>query len=317
MPGTEQPKTFIARDVWLRAVLASNLPHVTKCIAVRIGLHLNVEKGRCNPGIGKIATGSHVSERTVYRQVTSLERAGWIAIKRASGLVNQYVLLTPDAILSGVTPDSADNEPLTELVLTPDTWSQSKSGKARGTAKEPASRRQAATTQAERERLLSAAHGSLGDDMAGADAPHAAAEEPKEAKTPVREEAPALNGEIFPPLHDEKSAFEALLALWDRGHVSDRTAAEQKRLRAAWLLVCTVAEPTTIVAGARPWVATADAPRFLPKLPDWLDARGWEKSPPPKKRAGARAPRKRNNSNSTTNSGDDATAAALRRIGRE
>ena len=80
-----------------------------------------MEKGRCNPGIGKIATGSHVSERTVYRQVTSLERAGWIAIKRASGLVNQYVLLVTEChcvpILAGLAGNStsAGSQPTSPL----------------------------------------------------------------------------------------------------------------------------------------------------------------------------------------------------------
>jgi hypothetical protein len=33
---------------------------------------------------------------------------------------------------------------------------------------------------------------------------------------------------------------------------------------------------------ARTWRAACDAPRFLPALPSWLAAHGWEKPPPTK-----------------------------------
>jgi hypothetical protein len=48
-----------------------------------------------------------------------------------------------------------------------------------------------------------------------------------------------------------------------------------------------------IFEAALAWVAAADAPRFLPSLAKWLQARGWEKSPPqkaPAKKTPSRSP---------------------------
>ena len=121
-----QPKTFLERDDWLRAVLKSKLPHVAARVAVRIGLHLNVEFGRCDPGVGKIAKGSKVSERSVYRQLALLEQAGWITIRSGGGRKrsNHYVLKYPDTALAGFNsenPVSGDTKTLSAVTQNPAT----------------------------------------------------------------------------------------------------------------------------------------------------------------------------------------------------
>jgi Helix-turn-helix domain len=94
---TEQPTTFLERDHWMRAVLKSELPPVAVRVALVIGFHLNVDAGRCYPGIDDIVTASHVPERSLYRQIALLEKAGWISIRRVRkpGRNNEYVLVRP------------------------------------------------------------------------------------------------------------------------------------------------------------------------------------------------------------------------------
>jgi hypothetical protein len=97
------PKTFLERDNWMRAILASDLPHVAVRVAMAIGFHLNVSTGQCNPSYAALSATSHVSERSLYRLVPLLERTGWIAIQRISGRLNHYTLLTPAKVVTGVT----------------------------------------------------------------------------------------------------------------------------------------------------------------------------------------------------------------------
>jgi hypothetical protein len=80
----------------------------------------------------------------------------------------------------------------------------------------------------------------------------------------------------------EDDAFRELRAMWQRGHVSDDTPKSIAIARQAFDAACKLALPAEILAGAKTAVAAVDAPRFLPALPKWLEARGWEK-PPPKK----------------------------------
>jgi Helix-turn-helix domain len=96
------PKTFLDRDNWMRAVLASDLPDAAVRVAIRIALHLRVNGGRCDPSYVTLAAESHVAERSVYRLVALLEHAGWIVIQRTRGrLSNQYILLNPAQLWQG------------------------------------------------------------------------------------------------------------------------------------------------------------------------------------------------------------------------
>ena len=115
------PKTFLERDDWMRAVLASDLPHVARNVAVRIALHLRVSNGRCDPSFPTLADECRISERSTYRLVDLLEHTGWIAVTRLSGRGNQYSLVTPDNPMAGVTPDKTmSGVPLTNRARTPD-----------------------------------------------------------------------------------------------------------------------------------------------------------------------------------------------------
>jgi hypothetical protein len=102
-PASE-PTTFAERDEWMRAALASDLPHVAARLAVRVALHLNVDTGRCDPSAPMLAAESHVSERSVYRLLDLLEHLGWLSITRVAGRANRYSLLTPDKPMAVVTP---------------------------------------------------------------------------------------------------------------------------------------------------------------------------------------------------------------------
>ncbi|MEY9183135.1 hypothetical protein ABIG06_004716 [Bradyrhizobium sp. USDA 326] len=100
MPDAEakQPRTFLERDDWLRAVLASDLPHAAVRVALAIGAHLHVKSGRCDPSVDDIKASSNVPKRSVYRQIALLEQAGWITPQRGGrgpGQRNQYILSYP------------------------------------------------------------------------------------------------------------------------------------------------------------------------------------------------------------------------------
>jgi hypothetical protein len=102
---TTQPKTFLERDNWMRAVNASDLPRGARCLAFAIALHLNVKTGRCDPGHKALSEDTGISERSVRRFLELLERDGWFATKRRGhGNTNSYVLLRPAS-------DLADQEP--------------------------------------------------------------------------------------------------------------------------------------------------------------------------------------------------------------
>src|SRR5262245_11344977 len=106
------PKTFKARDDWMRSLLASDLPDAAVRLGIRIGLHLNLKTGCCNPSYPTLARESHVGERSTYRLVTLLEHAGWIAVQRSAGrLSNQYALLNPAKIVAGFNPAKSAPQP--------------------------------------------------------------------------------------------------------------------------------------------------------------------------------------------------------------
>jgi hypothetical protein len=86
-----------------------------------------------------------------------------------------------------------------------------------------------------------------------------------------------------------KERFAELRGIWQRPWADD-DAADQRAFEAA----CREVTPDEVIEAAKTWVAAADAPRFLPPLAKWLNARGWEK-PPPKKRSAANGHAKRSN----------------------
>jgi hypothetical protein len=81
---------------------------------------------------------------------------------------------------------------------------------------------------------------------------------------------------------DQERAFRELRELWQRGWAADDSPKAQALVRQAFAKACRDVTPTAILDAARTWVAAADAPRYLPALPQWLMANGWEKPPPAK-----------------------------------
>jgi Helix-turn-helix domain len=106
MTLADSAKTFKERDAWMRAVLASGLPDRVVRVGISIALHLRVDAGKCELSYPTLATATGVPERTVYRLVSLLERAGWIAIQRTRGrLSNHYKLLNPATRMAGLNTD--------------------------------------------------------------------------------------------------------------------------------------------------------------------------------------------------------------------
>ncbi|MGY3347732.1 MULTISPECIES: hypothetical protein [unclassified Bradyrhizobium] len=240
-----QPSTFPERDDWLKAILSADLSHVAARVAIRIGLHLHVRTGQCNPGIAKIATGSKISERSAYRQVALLERVGWISISSGGGRKrsNHYILKYPDAVLSGFSaenPDRGDNKTLTAATKNP------------------------ATKVADKKRLT-----ANRTAVAGATTP----------ATGERERSPSLAvipGALVPD-GGARETFEVLLTIWRRPYGESRAAAWQ-----SFVEIYTPEIRDQLIASARRWVA-ARPPDKLQPLEKWLRNGAWKNQPPSRK----------------------------------
>jgi len=288
-----QPKTFPARDDWMKAVLASDLPDAAVRIAIRIGLHLDPKTGQCNPSYPTLAAESHIGERSTYRLVALLEHTGWLAVQRTRGrLSNQYLLLNPANSMAGFNPANPAKSATPTLPKRPRNPANMVAGEEQeksllsGECLKTLSQR-----EGERERA------SRDDSPPGGDPPADAGprqERPQSAEVQIKPESPIERS--HPVERATERSFAALRALWARGWPVDDSPKAIAVQRAAFAKACTVAEPEEILAGARVHVAAADAPRFLPPLAEWLAGRGWEKPPPTKpKRShnGARHPRRK------------------------
>ncbi|KRR14529.1 helix-turn-helix domain-containing protein [Bradyrhizobium valentinum] len=260
MTKASQPSTFLERDEWMRAVLASDLPRVAVCVAVAIGLHLNVKTGRCDPSFAGIATASHVSERTVYRLVSLLEHSGWIALQRTGGRQrNQYTLLNPDTAPTGLNPDTtptgfddanpdrAGNSTLTETASNPDNRWQTISDKRRDKAADAAT--SAAGERERRSRSLA--------DSPGALAPNGGAPE----------------------------GFEVLWSLWSSARLHNTGQHEAEAWRVYAIVCRDAATRDEIMTRAQRYLAAkADDRRHIHQLANWLSNDNWRKPPPEQKR---------------------------------
>jgi Helix-turn-helix domain len=107
-----------------------------------------------------------------------------------------------------------------------------------------------------------------------------------ESKESADEEEPGAEAVTEPPSERRDCAFRELVESWQRGWASDNTAKTQAITRNAFAAACMRTAPDAILAGARRWIAAADAPRYLPPLAQWLAARGWEHPPPARARRG-------------------------------
>ena len=283
------PKTFLDRDNWMRAVLASDLPDNAKAVALTIALHLRVKTGTCNPSYPTLAAESHVGERSTYRLVALLESAGWLSVQRTQGrLSNQYVLLNPANYVAGLNPAKSTIQPCHTLA-----------GKKRK-RKIPSGGCYASPLMVgERDRASRESIPSIGGGPldAPADLFGQQAERP-ETKTETEPVAPKRTPEgesaerIFNPAtavvrrENNDGDWCELRALWRRPWPD--TPKALAIARQAFERACREgAEPEEILDAAKTWVAAftaGDGVRYLPALATWLAARGWETLPPKKKR---------------------------------
>ena len=94
----------------------------------------------------------------------------------------------------------------------------------------------------------------------------------------------------------DELAWRELRGIWDRGHPRDNLVRSIAIARHAFAKACAAAEggADEIVAAARAWRAGCDAPRYLPRLLDWLQGEGWTRPPPvkPKRQRSGRPERR-------------------------
>jgi hypothetical protein len=80
------------------------------------------------------------------------------------------------------------------------------------------------------------------------------------------------------------AGWRALRELWDVRPWQTKKARELAIARVLFVKLVAAGVPIdAILAGAGVWVRGVDDPRYLPPLPQWLQANGWEYSPPPKR----------------------------------
>jgi hypothetical protein len=267
MPVTDtsrQPTTFLERDDWMRAVLASDLPPVAVRVAVAIGLHLHVKSGRCDPGIPDIiaATGN-IPERSIYRQIALLKKAGWLSIRRIrrAGRHNEYVLTKPAKAMAGNEPERpakavAGNEP--SQPATGDRVYLPKQASVPATTVAGQDKRQAKKIQA-------------------ADAHTSAAGERESEHTLADPGAPAPGGGA------RKEEFDRLWALWSsHRNFPDSDEDEARGWEAYVAIVPHEADPGEIYSRAEAHIAGVKANGLkVGDLYKWLSRNNWRKEPAP------------------------------------
>jgi hypothetical protein len=106
------PKTFLERDNWMRAINASGAPPGVRCLAFAIALHLNVKEGRLDPGHKTLIKDTGISRRSINRIIGWLERTGWLAVKRnGRGNNSSYVLRCAKAMAHHNGAENSDDAP--------------------------------------------------------------------------------------------------------------------------------------------------------------------------------------------------------------
>ena len=290
-------------------------------VALQLTRHFNEkEGGLARVGYKFIADAIGVSEMTVMRSVQRMADAGDLYVvwgKAGRGHPNHYWMVdkpvektcTAMKVSEPVKPSSgARRKPSSEANKT---FTAVKENHLRtmGDAK--------ASPQGERERCA----GAHADPPAVAGAPltgrapaseerkQAAAEEEKEEKNgaggaPQRHgdalvgpeppdnlrhgaaKSPPADGAAGPNLGAlvVPDAFDQLRSTWVRPWPDN----DDTEARAAFNeAVRKGVDSIHILAAAAAWVEAADAPRFLPKLSDWLTGRCWEREPPKRRRNGS------------------------------
>jgi hypothetical protein len=295
-------KAFTAKTfAWLRQINHGRYLAIDLKVALQLTEHFNEkdQEGRAYPSYKTIADAIGVSEQTVIRSVERMRAQGDLYVipgKPGRGYPNQYwMVVKPVQKTSKVAevfpgqkkPPSGGQK--TSIAVEENHLKNHQDTGWGVLRTPPSSGRENALTC---ESIPSIGGGPLdaAADLFGQQAERAEIKtetEPEARKrTPGGERAEGV--EIHPPAvivgRESSGHWRELRSIWERGWASDDTPQAIAIARNAFARACRDgAEADDILDGARVWVAAADAPRFLPALPTWLAAKGWE-TPPPTKR---------------------------------
>jgi hypothetical protein len=247
-----QPRTFKDRDEWVRALLASDLPHAAVRIGISLAFNLHVTTGRLDPTFAALARQSRIPERSIYRLVELLEHAGWIGIQRTGGRsANQYALTNP-VTMSGLdksqpcqnvqsNPDKTSSPTLTNRASNPD--------KSRIAYRD---KRRQAKRQAGQASLTR--------------------QPPDDASRDSRKQAAGAKKKPAKPKIDIAAAFEDFWRSYPK-----RVAKEAGR-RAFEKAIVGGVDPAALIAGAKRYAVERhdEDPRFTKHPATWLNAGCWQ-----------------------------------------
>jgi Helix-turn-helix domain len=285
---------------WLRQINRGAYPPVDLKVALELTEYFNEKDqgGRAFPSYKTLGDAIGVSERTVIRAIDRMRAQGDLRVipgKPGRGHPNQYWMLVKPVEKTSTATQVFD-QPGKPAYAGQKTCKAAQENHLKNHLPE---RGCYATPSPEGERVRASR-----DEMSPPAGSPPLTRLPAEDGLPIDTERPSarLEEELAPAAraeHElsaggqkEDSGFRDLLALWRRGHACDDTPKAIAMARQAYERACKDAEPDEIIEGARAWIAAADAPRYLPALPRWLAARGWEKPPPTKaSRAYGGAPR--------------------------
>ncbi len=274
------------RALFMERVGAPNVPPIAfKLAHLILYKYANRATGLSYPSQTTLAADLGTSIRTVQRLLDILERHGLVVVPGdGRGQSSRYWIhpqrVSPVTPFPGRKDDKKGRHPTPvkgDIALSPELNREPRaSGESYGL---PAS-------LGERDALT---RESDPPDRAGAlDAPGRSENQEEESKQTGNEEESQPAAEAEPPSEARDLACRELLESWQRGWAADETAKALAVARNAFATACELAEPAAILAAAKAWIAAADAPRYLPPLPQWLAARGWQKPPPAKRRGRGR-----------------------------
>jgi Helix-turn-helix domain len=122
--GTRSSGAHIGLFEWQRAIRDSELPPMTRHVALTLSTYMNAEGGSAFPGAARLARDTGRSERKVRERLGLLVKAGWLVEVERGGLrgeerrANRYQARTP--VDNSRTPDLRSGIPLTSETPTPD-----------------------------------------------------------------------------------------------------------------------------------------------------------------------------------------------------
>jgi hypothetical protein len=315
-------KAFTAKTfTWLRQINRGRYLAIDLKVALELTTYFNErdQDGRAFPSYKTIGDAIGVSEQTVIRSIERMRAHGDLHVtpgKAGRGHPNQYWMVVKPAQKTSTVTQVFDEQkkPPSGAKKTSKAVQENpcKNPNADGEClRTPPSVGERVRTSCEsispdpgRAALEGAAAGSVSSH-----GPTARPSPGKEQQATDEENAGLSHGTANLDVLDH--AWHMLRELWQRGHVSDSTPCALAIAKRAFFRACESAEPADILAGARATVAVCDAPRYLPRLAEWLDANGWQ-HPPPTKRVRERGPVYRRNHQSRHNGRPNMTEVGQR-----